>query len=225
MPEQPQQRQITVNDIIHSDERVINLKKEYNGYLNQKNDLIIAVAHAESNIIYTMGAFEYLNAFTDTDDARADLLKKFMPYVIEKARLVKAIDEKDKLMEATTKRFEDLANSIVEDLKKAMEHPQAPTNQSAPESAPDPVPSTDICANCNYSKNYCRCAKECDCSQKKHQVCDKCQGCEKEPKIQCDVTVEAPTFTVKVDVQNNEPAPVEPPDDTVVGDIPGPEAN
>jgi benzoyl-CoA reductase/2-hydroxyglutaryl-CoA dehydratase subunit BcrC/BadD/HgdB len=116
-----------------------------------KNNFILDISRVEADIIKTMGAFEYLNEFVHTEEAKSELLARFLPLVVSKNNLIKKIDEQDKLMEATTKTFESLANSIVEDLKKAASaiEKQVSSQESAPES----------CLGCPQCDGPCTCEK------------------------------------------------------------------
>ena len=185
MPAQPQQKPITVNDIVHSDPRVLELKKQYNAIAKLKNELILQISYIEADIIATMGAFEYLNAFTEVEEARAELMEKFRPLIVKKQGLIEEIASQDIAMDEKTKAFETLANQIVEDLKKAVN--SASKVLGVKEGTPDECP-TDLCTNCQYTKEYCKCEKEvevkngcpcgegCDCAYGENQVCDHCQS-------------------------------------------------
>lgn len=144
---------LTVNDFIHSDPRIIELKKEYNDCISKKNQFILDVARAEADIIYTMGAFEYLNNFKDTEDAHVELLAKFNPLILIKSKLIQDISDMDKKMEETTGRFEALANAIVEELKKKADElikaktenePPKPEDNKTCECVGDDCPNTEV---------------------------------------------------------------------------------
>jgi hypothetical protein len=183
-PQQPG-RPMTVNDVIHADERVVNLKKQFQEHQEDKNRLVLQLAYVEADIIKEMGAFEYLNNFTDTDEARLELSKRFPALTQQKAILIRGVSHKDKLMQECEESFKKLADSIVADLQKKVEEMRKQM-EKASQSAPElPAVPTCSCESCPVT-----CGNDCPCN--------------------------APT---------EEPLPIEPPDDTVVGDIPGPEAN
>lgn len=151
MPITQPPKQITVNDIIHSDERVIQLKKIYQEHQNQKNELILNISHVEADIIKTMGAFEFLNDFQETNEAKKELLPTFRVLITKKRQMIDAIKAEDKTMEDTTNDFNKLAQEIVKDLQKQFKGPVSA--ESCPESAPDDATG---CAGCSECQGECK---------------------------------------------------------------------
>jgi hypothetical protein len=130
MPQQPN-RPITVSDIVHGDPRVIELKKKFENYAKEKNEHIFNISHVEAGIIAKMGAFSYLNAFTETTEARTDLVKDFLSLSTAKADIIRAIQEIEGLMKKCEAEFKIVADTIVEDLKNMGKSLQS--QMSAPE--------------------------------------------------------------------------------------------
>ena len=140
MPISSGPRQVTVNDIIHADERVVALKKKYQEAQNKKNQKVLDISYVESDIIKTMGAFEYLNNFNEVDEARADLLPEFRRLITRKHILIEEIRDEERAMEEYTQTFNKLADEIVKDLQRQFgQSGSAPeSGESAPEvSAPE----------------------------------------------------------------------------------------
>lgn len=163
-----QGKPVTVNDIIQADPRVKELKKNFQGFQQKKNEHVFAISHVEAEIIALMGAFEYLNNFTETDEERVKLLDKFLPLIEKKDNLISLMVEQDINMKNTEEEFKSVADSIVkelQDMKKKYES-RFESTESCPESSP-----------------VCSCGKGCACSTKEHQICDHCQGiCDSIPR-------------------------------------------
>lgn len=130
-----QPKQVTVNDIIHADNRVIELKKVYAGFQNKKNEIILDLSRVEADIIKTMGAFEYLNKFTEIEDAQKELLPEFRRLITRKNVLIEEVKNAETSLEHCTDTFNKLAEQIVADLKKQFRQPQSA--ESCLESCPD----------------------------------------------------------------------------------------
>jgi hypothetical protein len=146
MPIQQPPRQVTVNDIINSDERVVALKKTYHEFANKKNALILAISRVEADIIKTMGAFEYLNNFTDILEAQTELLPKFRGYVQQKQALIEEIKTQDIGMENATKQFQVLQGEIIKELQAQFSGPGTASCPESCESCPD---DTCACGECH----------------------------------------------------------------------------
>ena len=130
-----QPKQVTVSDIIHADQRVIELKKVYAGFQNKKNEIILDLSRVEADIIKTMGAFEYLNKFSEIDEAQKELLPEFRRLITRKNVLIEEVKNAETSLEQCTDTFNKLAEQIVADLKKQFRQPQSA--ESCPESCPD----------------------------------------------------------------------------------------
>ena len=130
-----QPKQVTVSDIIHADQRVIELKKVYAGFQNKKNEIILDLSRVEADIIKTMGAFEYLNKFSEIDEAQKELLPEFRRLITRKNVLIEEVKNAETALENCTTTFNKLAEQIVADLKKQFRQPQSA--ESCPESCPD----------------------------------------------------------------------------------------
>lgn len=156
MPITQPPRQVTVNDIINSDERVVALKKTYHEFANKKQELILAISRVEADIIKTMGAFEYLNGFDDAHVAQNELLPKFRALIAQKNLLIEAIKAQDAGMEGTTKQFQVLQQEIIKELQAQFTQPGSA--ESCPESAPTNESAPD--GECHGDCGDCKCHKE-----------------------------------------------------------------
>lgn len=149
-----QPHQVTVNDIIHSDERVIQLKKTYQEFANKKNQLIFDISHVEAEIIKTMGAFEYLNQFAPEDvvNEKNNLLPTFRTLITKKNNIIKEIAVQDNGMKGTEATFNKLADEIVKDLQKQFRQPGTASCPESGESCPESAPEDECCGGCNECK-------------------------------------------------------------------------
>lgn len=160
-----QVKPLTVNDIIHGDERTIQLKKEYNEYAQAKNNAILDISRVEADIIKEIGAVEYVESLLvgeqnisapdlelveSLKNEKARLVAKFNQLILDKSKWITFIALQDKNMEGCTERFNKLADSIVEELKATAKRMQeginVPAEQSAPDhSAPDGRVDVTVC--------------------------------------------------------------------------------
>lgn len=124
MSEQPK---LTVNDIIHNDERVVKIKQEYNQLAHKKNQLILELSNIESDIMKTMGKYELMSGYDCNEVTAMDntkyylVLDNFKTLAREKAMVIEAVKQIEQGIILKEKSFETLANLIVEELKARLD--------------------------------------------------------------------------------------------------------
>lgn len=152
MPMQGQPRQVTVNDIIHADPRVVAIKQEYTKVQNEENEDILKLSYAEADKIANMGAFKYLNNYDEVEEARKELLPEFRKLITQIHILIENLKDKRMLKEELTNKFNKLAEEIVEDLKKKF-RPHPESSESGLESGE----SASESGNCACGNPDCGC--------------------------------------------------------------------
>lgn len=168
------QKQVTIQDIIQSDPRVVQLKKEYNELVQKRNALILDISFCESDIIRKMGQFEIVDPSLDVD-LYSHLKSEFIKLSAQKHNLILTIAGGEKEMQKKQGEFEFLAEVIVDELKAQVGVGQQPQSGEF-------KPGEE-------EENH-----HCECNPDNHECCDECQGCTgNEKDIEPPLTSEPPT--------------------------------
>lgn len=140
----PQNKPVTVSDIVHQDPRSIELKKKHQNSMKITNEHVFNISHLEAKNIGLMSVYAYLNGFTETEEEKQKLSNEFLEIITQKAELIKNLCKEEDYRNSLEKEFQTVADTIVKELQNMSKHAQ-----SAPESAPESAPDLCPCGECH----------------------------------------------------------------------------